>query len=570
MLESLKQIVASSDTAGQLIKETKEGGSLSIQPAPAGFLAILISALFRRTKRTIVVIAPEKTEEILADIELVEKRTLYFPAYDILPYDTSRPDTEIVARRIETVYRMMETPRHIIVTSPRALLEKTIPKQLLKPIKIHKGETVEPKELKAKLIENGYKSCDATGYIGEFSSRGGIIDLFTPGTVDPVRLEFFGDTVESIRLFSARNQRSIRKIKECTILPSTEAVPLLRAVRGNRIQENINPDTTRKIPKERLEKVIERLQFDPEFPGYLWFLPLFLPEANTLQDYLPEDTIFVITEEEEFHRQLSEFESEANELYTRKLTEKIPPLPPELIFANKDELTKQIEHKQLISFGLKGKAVLPVSPQNTIGGDIALLQETLKRYNRNGYKTFILCDNVGQAERMKNLVGDIRLTLEIAPLSEGFIFTEGRLAVFTDNGIFARYRRRSREKRYHEGTYNEPISLEPGDYLVHLEYGIGRFVGIENLTVGDVTTECIVLEYDKRDKLYVPSTDFHLLQRYEGKTTDVKLASLTSDRWKRTKKKVKQKVTELAGELLEIYTLRQKLTGIQHKGDETL
>ena len=239
MLESLKKIVASSDAAGQLIKGIREGNSFFLQPVPAGFLAMLISAVFRRTKRTVVVVAPEKTEDILADIELVEKRTLYFPAYDILPYDTNLPDTEIVARRIETVYRMRESPRQTIVTSPRALLEKSIPERLLGPIKIHKGETVELEELKAKLVENGYKSCDTTGYIGEFSSRGGILDIFTPGTVDPVRLEFFGDTVESIRLFSARNQRSIRKIKECTILPPTEAISLVRATRGNRIQEKM-------------------------------------------------------------------------------------------------------------------------------------------------------------------------------------------------------------------------------------------------------------------------------------------------------------------------------------------
>ena len=570
MLESLKKIVASSDAAGQLIKGIREGNSFFLQPVPAGFLAMLISAVFRRTKRTVVVVAPEKTEDILADIELVEKRTLYFPAYDILPYDTNLPDTEIVARRIETVYRMRESPRQTIVTSPRALLEKSIPERLLRPIKIHRGETVELEELKAKLVENGYKSCDTTGYIGEFSSRGGILDIFTPGTVDPVRLEFFGDTVESIRLFSARSQRSIRKIKECTILPPTEAISLVRATRSNRIQERMNPDIAQKLPKGEIEKLVDRLQFDPEFPGYLWFAPLFSPEANTLLDYLPEDTIFIITEEEELRRQLSEFESEANELYTRKLTEKIQPLPPELIFADKDKLIQQIEHRQHISFGLRGKGSLPVFPQDTIGGDIALLRETLKRYNRNGYETIILCDNVGQAERMKNLIGAVPFALEIAPLSEGFIFTEGKLAAFTDNGIFARYRRRIGKRRYHEGTYDQPVSLEPGDYLVHIDYGIGRFVGIENLTIGDITTECIVLEYDMEDKLYVPSTDFHLLQRYEGKTANIKLARLTSDRWKRTKKKVKQKVTELAGELLEIYTLRHKLTGIQHKGDEAL
>ncbi len=534
--------------------------------------SLLAAVLATELPRVWVVIAPtfSDAEHLCDDLGtfLGEERVQLFSEWETLPYERRSPLASITESRLLTLSRLAAGEPLVIVTTPKAVMQTTLSKRLLVDVThtLSVGATLDLQAFARSLIDRGYKRVRLVEDSGDFSVRGGIVDLLPFGYDDPLRVELDGDRIESIRQFNVYTQRSIRGLDEASVLPRREVV-LTSEGTGEIAQRLREAHPSDSEDKDHLLNGLEsRFYFD----GVEQYLPAINKDTETLIDHLPAAAGAFIVRSDEVWDRAGLLSLEAAEIYVAK-REQVPLCEPESLLVPFDRLMERMGRRPIISSGLVAPAHLDgherwtveTRLQESFGSDLELLRTRLGELARDN-RVLIMCDNKGQAMRLSELLGEAStdVALEVGSLEKGFSLPSAGLVVYTDHDIFDRYRRRRRRKFRGGAPISSFEALAQGDYVVHINHGVGEYVGMARVEADGRLIDCVVVDYAEGGKLYVPSDEIDRLQKYVGKEgVKPRLNKLGGAAWTKAKTKAKKAVAELARELLGLYASRKARPG---------
>ncbi len=447
-----------------------------------------------------------------------------------------------IVMRTSVLERIVQNPeRLVIVTSPEALAEKVIQKEMLdqKSIRIKKGSHMTVSGLIDALGELGFNQVDFVDEPGQYAVRGSIIDIFSYSARQPFRLDFWGNQLDSIRLFEIENQRSTEKVDTALILPDTHT----------HMSETIS-DTGSRIPFTA-------------FPGK----PMITWIVNT--EYV-KNKIDGITEKTSFE---STGEDESVQIPAKNM-----------ILATSHEVFSDLSQEWLIEYGPvyslqpDQEFMFSTSPQPSFNKNFELLARNLKQNIDSGLTNIIMSDNEKQIDRLRSVFdtidGQVRFHPILTSLHEGFIEHSLNIAVYTDHQIFDRYHRFRLDDQFTRSesmTIHELTGLHPGDYVVHTDHGIGQFGGLEKIDISGREQEAVKLVYRDNDILYVSIHSLHRISKYKGKDGQPpKIYKLGTGAWQKLKSSAKKKVKDIARELIKLYAIRKAKEGFRFSPDSYL
>lgn len=581
--------------------------------------ALFLARTAELVKRPVCCIVPsDEHMEILAqDLPLFSScSVLLYPSFEIPPYTPLSPDPATVCQRLATLYTLLNTPGpFILLTSVEAAARKVLPKKMLANSceLVMTGEETDREELINTLVRLGYESSSMVQHEGSFSVRGGIVDIFAPASdpskQGPLRLDFFGDTVESIRMFDPATQRSIAELEEATILPASDILfppsdKFREWMQFLKAEANEN-----QWPEDETGKLLEHLEQHVRFTGIEFYLPLIyepLHPLQTLFDYLPEKTLSISLEPLDLKQKAGLLWERIDKNYRESTTHKLPALQPHRLFVDQETL----QQKSTINLCSLPD---PDSPNEKIGlnvgdhtllaqeieihrkqrGNLAPLAERIISWRQKDERIVLACRSGKQASQLAEMLGGYQITsdgirpplriddlpentdilLVEHPLSKGFDLQDERTHILSAVELFGEKRLRPSKKSGRRRTDEEPIKIETlnqGEVVVHRDHGLGVFQGLLNMEFAGQCGDFMLIEYRDGDKLYVPVDRLHWVSRYQGLTDQMpKLDQLGSNKWQATKSKVTEAVWKVAQELLDIYAKRavRKGTRFSHTGE---
>ena len=555
---------------------------LAVRGLTGSARAFLAAWVQRATERTVlyVVAHGDAFDESRDDVEYFRGpgATLAFPESDTLPYDPSSPHPAITAQRLETLSRLANGERGVVLATVRGVLQRLPrPERLAGALlDLRVGSDIDPIALAERLVFMGYERLPEVEAVGHFARRGGILDIYPTGLADPIRLEFDGDTITSMRRFDAGTQRSLEQLAHARVLPRYEVV--VDRKEAPEILERLSAAqaSARDGDSDRSRRASGSLFHD----GMERFAAHYDRSLGTLLDYLPDDTLVVLDDP----GKLAERAEELEELIERGHAETkahYPAIsaPAELYLPREqfDELARTHAGADWmgaiasVGDGSRYERTLLVDcrPAEPVQRSIERLKGHLAELGANGIQPVLLCDNVGQRDRLFELLGDSGATLGIGLVSAGFTLPAAGLAVLTDHEIFARYRRRRRRLRRSGGlTIAELSALKVGDYVVHEDHGVGVYRGMKRLTLNGQETDCVEISYAESDRLFVPVQQLALVSRYAaGEGAKPALHRLGSGAWQKTKARAKKAIQDMAEALVRAYAVRKALPGHAFKAD---
>ncbi|MFQ5499709.1 MAG: transcription-repair coupling factor [Candidatus Zixiibacteriota bacterium] len=539
--------------------------------------AILVHLLQLQLGRPLLFISADPDSAINLYQDLIylhgEHGVGLFPGRQILPYDFRAPVGEVMGRRISTLSRLIDGVLPITICSIRSLMEPTIVRQQLEEsrVSLRVGQEADLGDLVRRLVSLGFKRVPAVEEVGDFALRGGLIDLFSPGSDAPVRVELFGDEVDTIRRFDVATQRTLSKIEQIAVLPRRE-VPIT--------QETLEQYLER-LHEADADYVRRRYLNDPELPGLEWLSVAFGLPQGSLIDYLPADTVVMFDGEGTLKSEADSILDEADQLRSR-LSSHLANLPePSKYYMSGDRLFESLHssHAVVDKLPFKGgrEAVFDFGcrPHPSFGSRLDMLADTCREYDSLGHAWLIATNNPGQKQRLQELLADkmdahLAESVEVVDLRGGFVCPEAGFAILTDHQVFGRSHHRQRKKKFKEGVAILDYSnLTRGDYVVHTEHGIARYLGLKTLHVDDRHRDCLWLEYAENDRLYIPIEEFNRVSKYSGKDTAPSLTRLGGQGWEKTKRKTRKAVESMAEDQLKLYAQRKSSAGFAFDEDST-
>ncbi|KIA97793.1 MULTISPECIES: transcription-repair coupling factor [unclassified Flavobacterium] len=531
--------------ANQLIENNEV--KLHLNGLLGSSVSFVIRSLFKKVELPFLVILDNKEEAAyyLNDLEQMigEQDVLFYPGSYRRPYQIEDTDNANVLLRAEVLNRINSRKKPaVIVTYPEALFEKVVTRKELdkNTLKVSVGDKISIDFINEVLFEYEFKRVDFITEPGEFSVRGGIVDVFSFSNDNPYRIEFFGNEVDSIRSFDVGTQLSIETHKKITIIPNVE----------------------NKVFQENRESFL---------------------------DYISEKTVLFIQDTDGFLSQLDKQFARAEEAY-EKLSQEIKRATPDQLFLNQKSFIKKALDFSIVELASKPifktikKYDFHIQPQPSFNKQFDLLLNNLSDNHFNGYKNYLFCSNDAQAKRFH----DIFETLDeansenirkqyhtiVLPLYQGFIDDENQITCYTDHQIFERYHKFNIKNGYSKKqniTLKELTTLSVGDYVTHIDHGIGRFGGLQKIQVEGKTQEAIKLVYADNDIVYVSIHSLHKISKYNGKDgTPPKIYKLGSNAWKILKQKTKARVKHIAFNLIQLYAKRRLEKGFQFAPDSYL
>ena len=549
-----------------LLQETS--AAESVTGLAGSSFSFLVKTLSERLAKPIVVISrrSEEARDLVDDLSFLmgAGRVGHYPTRQILPYDFKAPLGEIMGRRISTLSDLLDGTLALTVCPVRAVLEPTIAPEDLRDSRLQLSQGVEADldELVDKLVKLGFHRVPVVEEIGDFSLRGGLVDFFSPGAEAPVRVELFGDEVDTIREFDVATQRTLRKIDHVSLLPKREIPITLKTLEGY----------VSNLPDDDADYIRRRYLNDPELPGLEWLSVMFGIKQGSLLDYISDDSLVIFEGESTLHTEADSIMAEAWALHERLKNSMVSLPPPEEYYYPPDDVFDRLKtrrHIDRLPFrgGRKNVIDFGCRPHPVFASRLDLLGKSIRQFRQSGLDHFIATDTAGQATRLGELIAEkadlTRLpAIEVADLKGGFVCSDGGFAVLTDHEIFSRYHRRVRKKKYREGVaISDYSSLDTGDYVVHTDYGIARYLGLKTITVDARNRDCLLLEYFGKDRLYVPIEEFNRVSKYSGKDSAPTLTALGGPGWEKLKKKTKKAIDDMAADLIELYAERKTKKG---------
>ncbi|MDX1349412.1 MAG: transcription-repair coupling factor [Putridiphycobacter sp.] len=540
--EFKKQVAESRQITELLQVKATENAQISLKGIYGAYTSVFMeSAIEQIDGHHLIVLAnQEEAAYFLNDLQSLTKQAanvLFFPHSYKKPYQEEAIDNANVVARAEVLEFINRDKSAIVVTYPEALVEKVITKkQFAKTIlEIKKDETYSISFINELLIQYHFEKVDFVYEPGQFAVRGGIIDIFSYSNDQPYRVEFFGDEVDSIRTFDPTNQLSI----------------------GNHVRLTVVPNVQNFITETKRATILEFMGQNTQ----LW-----------MKDYLFTKGII----EKEYDKALDVYHT-----LPESPTKASPPID---LFFEKSVFEQQVKGLSLIEFGsteaFQAHSIhFNIKAQPSFNKNFDLLIEDLNQLKEKGYKTIIVSNQPKQIERIYSIFDDLQANVEFTTLNltlhEGFINHDLKLAVYTDHQIFERYHRFKLKDGFRKNqqalTLKEIYNLNRGDFVAHIDHGIGQFSGLEIIDVNGKPQEAIRLIYKDNDVLYVSIHSLHRISKYTGKDgTQPKMNKIGSPQWDKVKKKTKARVKEIAFNLIKLYAERKAEKGFAFHPDNYL
>ncbi|MBA2648576.1 MAG: transcription-repair coupling factor [Legionella sp.] len=519
---------------------------------------------------------------------------LFFPDWETLPYDQFSPHQDLISQRLLILSRIQQVSEAILIVSVSTLMHQIGPVDFVNQntLMLETGHTLDLNAFRNQLQQSGYYCVNKVLEHGEFALRGSIIDVFPMGSILPFRIELLGDEIESLRTFDTETQRTIEKINQINVLPARE-VPLTEQSislfrRAFRELFSGNPSLC------PIYDSISQSQFPS---GIEYYLPLFFEKTATFFDYLPANAKICFIED--IQTNAEHFWQEVLERYEQRRHDiSRPILPPSHCFIRPiDLLTKANTYEQLRLFHnpseKKGAVNFNIEPAPLLGIDRKTDEplSRLRQYCADTSRRYLLVvDSAGRREVLLDLLKlsgltpkvqhswddfikdetDNTLSITIGSLLDGCELLQKSIILIVESQLFGEQstpQRRSSQKSIDPDLIiRDMAELRVGAPVVHLEFGVGRYQGLQTLTANNITSEFLVLTYAGEDKIYVPVTSLHLISRYTGADSEhAPLHKLGSDLWQREKKKAVEKIHDVAIELLDLYAKREAMPGQQYE-----
>ena len=568
--------------------------------------SFLFSVLFKITKKPLVVISSTVREAkgIFQDVSffLTGEDVVLCPPWEIISADLFSYQKDAGSGRIETLFRLTSGRSAVFVIPLHALLQKVIPKNILEDYTetISIGDTLERDSFITKLDDGGYSKVPLVEAEGDFSVRGHVIDIFPPTSGMPNRLVFIGDELESIREFDAASQRSAREIDEFVLTPARELILSedVRQQAAANLKERASKLGLSKTMRNRIAGMIKN---DPGSSINPLFLPLFYNGLDTVFDHAPKNSVVILDDFTAMEQAEKKIANDIDRLLLKAKREEKFYLERESFYTSMAGLSQRFENFQRVyieglEIGIDDEengATIKLNMEtyaelkqeraisNTEDGLLAPLVEKIRGWMDGGNLVSILCGGEEGIQRISNLLmgyslpvmkscapilsdlashdGKGRLVLKEGKITEGFHLPGLRLVIISEEEIFGKKVRRRRTRPVREGYFLKSFGeLKEGDFVVHTDHGIGKYLGLEKLSVGKIENDFLTIEYMGSDKLYIPVDRLDRIQRYIGPDSYVpRIDKLGGSTWDMVKKRVKKSVKEIAEELVSVYAARK-------------
>jgi len=576
----------------QRLSGVPEGLDAMALPALAGALGVRVLVHVARDDQRLAALA-EQIAFFAPDLDV-----LRFPAWDCLPYDRVSPAADVIARRLASLARLAAAPSGplIVLTTVNAALQRVVPKELVAEaaFTVKPGQIVDDRKLLDFLAANGFSRTGTVVDPGDVAVRGGIVDVFPPGAEFPVRLDFFGSALESLRSFDPQSQRSLENLASVTFHPANEVLLSAEAIsRFRRAYAEAFGGLDISDP------LYESVTAGRRYQGQEHWLPLFHERLETLFDYLPDAALSLDHEAEEAASsrldQIAEYHGARREALDKPSFGAAPykPLPPDRLYLTDEEWRRVLADRPSLFLspfespeatavslgGRRGKGF--AAERAEAGGNV---YEAVKRHTEAlraaGKRVAIACWSEGSRDRLQTILTDHEMAplaaasgfeafaawdrsvlgLVILGIEEGF--ETGDLAFISEQDILGdRLVRRARKQRKASDFISELQALAPGDLVVHVDHGIGRFEGLRTIEVQGAPHDCLFIMYADNNRLFLPVENLELLSRYGADEEGVQLDRLGGGAWQAKKARLKERIREMADELIRTAAARELLPG---------
>ncbi len=606
MGENLLTVLNQGNKVKQLLTNHQNYQTGKIIGLEASGKHLLLGTFFKQVSESLLIVTSNsvKADEMYEDLVrlLTPEQVLLFPKLEILPHEALEIEATIKRERLEVLEKIFNPQAQVIITSVQALLALVIPPDVYRHqlMAIRLGQELDTAQFTSRLVTMGYERVGQVQNKGEFSVRGGIIDFYPYTVSQPVRIELFGEQIDSLRYFEVSSQRSVSQLKKVLVGPATEFILPTDLEEGqDKIKKDLEQTAAELAPEEATElreKVnhdLERIEEGITFPGLRQYISYFYQPA-TLLDYF-QGTIVVDNWKSTKQRAikfLTDFQKQFNNLLNKgKVLSDYQNYYQDFNQVLYDNQFKKLylspTNRQLEETTSQFVVEFSERELESYQGQLPMFVEQLTEYFKQDYRIVIGLSNLSKAERLQKrlreddlpavVVEDI--TEQIKPanivvtatnLKKGFSFPREKFIFYTETELFKQVnRQRRRSKNFDQGTKISSFTdLEEGDYVVHEHHGIGRYLGIKTVEVQDKSKDYLLLEYAGNDKLYVPTNQVDLIQKYVGMKEEApNLHKLDSDKWAKAKARVKESVEEMAEELLELYAKREMKEGYAFSED---
>jgi transcription-repair coupling factor (superfamily II helicase) len=592
--------------------------NLSLEKYPAAIYGIsesarayLIDGVYEALNKNVFVITHSDVEcrAIYEDLNLYTPNVYYFPSKEVVFYNVYAVSGDLRWERLKVIKEMLTPGSKIIVTSVDALAPLYTPVELYKKytFNIAVGDSVNLQDIAHKLVQCGYERMDMVDGKGQFSIRGGIMDVFPTISSVPYRIELFGDEVDSIRSFNTESQRSIDKVDTIEVFPAKEVI--LEKHNIDKGSESIEKDLTdrlsgidKKKDKDTYEKInsitranLEALRENCSFETIDSYIPYFYEKCSDFYDYIG-DAIILIDDFQRCKGKLNSVYFEFEDTYTSFL-QRGDVLPQQgKLLVEKEVVINRLQDSKVIELAPMARSQDVVMKQTTATfsqitlhnyhGQLDLLIEDIKEKKGRGFKTVILSGTRPRGERLvgtlrergiesvyRDIVGEIsdsEVVITFGNQLKGYEYPELKVCVISDKEVFGESKRKTNKKLPKKGIskIKSFTELKPGDYVVHANHGIGVYKGIKGLEVEGLKRDFLEITYDADDKLYVPVEQLDMVQKYigsEGKSP--RINKLGGNEWAKAKAKVRKSINEIAEDLVKLYASRSMIKGHKYSKD---
>jgi transcription-repair coupling factor (superfamily II helicase) len=567
-------------------------------------LTLALAEYCQKTSGVKILITPDsltanQLQEELAfflNPESSQQELLLFPDWETLPYDQFSPHQDIISQRLYTLSRLQHAQNAVVITSISTIMHKLCPPEFLNQyaLMLKQGQKLDLEVFRSQLQQAGYHNVNKVLEHGEFALRGSIIDVYPMGSGQPFRIELFDDEIESLREFDTETQRTVEKITEINVLPARE-FPLNEQSQTlfRRTFRELFPGNPSQCP------IYEAVSQGQYLSGIEYYLPLFFEKTVTFFDYLPQDSKITLIEDIQANGE--QFWLEANERYEqRRYDLSRPILPPSYCFISTHELLtiantyeqlrvthKPYEKKGAFNFNIKKAPALPIDRKSP-----EPLNHLRTYCSQANCRYLIIVESAGRREVVLDLLkmsglapkvqnswyeflkDDALINITTGPLIYGCELKDQRIILIVESQLFGEQsipQRRSTQKAVDPDLIiRDMAELRVGEAVVHIQFGVGRYQGLQYITSNTLSNEFLVLAYAGDDKIYVPVTSLHLISRYTGVDSDhAPLHKLGTDQWQKEKKKAVEKIHDVAIELLDLYAKREAQPGQQYEFDHT-
>ena len=558
-----------------IVKALRDGGHLLCSNLAASSKSFVVEETFRQMGGQHLIVCADKEdaayfyndlESLLGErgMDYSKKQVLFYPTSYKRPYEPEKADNTYILSRTEVLQRVSTSERKtLIVSYPEALSEKVFTRKLLakNTFKLKVGEKVNLDFLTDLLYDYEFENVDFVVEPGQFAIRGGLVDVFSFANDYPYRIEFFGDEVDSIRSFNIADQLSIEQLKQIVLLPNMQERAFI----------------------EEREAILQ-----------------YLPDTTTV--WLTDMAFFATQVDKEYDRAVEAFEK------MQEQDEEVKALKPGQLFSKSEELLDCLKKRCTVEFGSSSKLITDsldcfvprndaerqpnncqlttvqfhTKPQPIFSKNFNLLIDDIAAHKEEGYRVIVFSESSKQLSRIQAILNDINhnnelhrdFETETIAIHGGFIDEDLKVCCYTDHQIFERYHRfhlRDNFSTKQAITLKDLYELKPGDYVTHIDHGIGRFDGLETIENNGKPQEAIRLIYNNGDLLYVSIHSLHRIAKYSSKDgTEPKLSTLGSGAWNRLKNKTKSKVKDIARELIKLYAERKRTPGFKFSPDNYL